>query len=694
VPLKPVIVALIAMCWAANHAAASDAQTEELVIISQPLNALQASGTASTQVFTQDDLAALPYDRLDAALASQSSFGLFRRTPSIAANPTIQGATLRGIGPNGAGRAAVLLDGAPLNDPFGNWVNWSAIPVSSVNQVILERGGRPLSGGSGALSGIVALETGQQREGTRMALSGTTLEGFDAVMTHAGSIGKADVIASASGGQRDGYSLLPQRQRGPADVPTASYNAAASIKIGLDLAGSWRTALQLRGFTEGRDNGLEGAVNSTDGFDGSLRLTRPAAQNQLGVDLLVYGQVREFENLFTAVDAARETTRPVLDQFSVPAYAAGMRGQIEHQWSASSQTTVFLQVDHKSGETREAFRNFGAGFTRERRAGGQQMLYGAGMLHSQSIAERLALEIGLRLDGTRLSSGKRVETDRQSGAVLREDIFEARSAAEPGAEIGLKWTPLAAWQVHARGYTGYRMPSLNEFFRPFRVGNDITEANPMLRNETLTGIDIGARFEPLSGQFIDVTVFYNWLEDAVGNITIPGADGGVIAPCGFVPTGGSCRQRGNIDRIGIFGTEVQSEVRLSKTLRLTAFYGYTDASVMRDDGAPAVAGNRLAQVPRHQGSISALWQPIAWPLRASFTLRGQSRQFEDDLNQRALKGFAALDASAQWQVRRGIAVRADIVNITDQEIQAGRTANGLISRAQPLTASLGIQIEF
>lgn len=691
---KAFLPLLCAMCWVAWPAAAQDMQAEELVVIAQPISALQASGTASSQVFTQQDLAALPYDRLDAALAAQSSFGLFRRTPSIAANPTIQGATLRGIGPNGAGRAAVLLDGAPLNDPFGNWVNWSAIPLAGVSQVILERGGRPLSGGSGALSGLIAIETGQQREGTRLTLSGTTLEGFDAAMSHAGSIGKADVIASASGGQREGYILLPESQRGPADVPTASYNASGSLKIGLDLAGDWRAALQLRGFTEGRDNGLEGAVNSTDGFDGSLRLTRPAALNQLGVDLLVYGQVREFENLFTAVDAARETTRPVLDQFSVPAYAAGLRGQMERRWGADSQTTLFVQLDHKSGETREAFRNFGAGFTRERRAGGQQMLYGAGLLHSQTLGARLALDVGLRLDGTRLSSGARLETDRQTSATLREDVFEARSETEPSAELGLKWTPKAAWLVHARGYRSYRMPSLNEAFRPFRVGNDITEANPLLRNETVTGVDIGARFEPLSGQFIDVTLFYNWLADAVGNITVPGADGGVIAPCGFVPTGGSCRQRGNIDRIGIFGAEVQSEIRLSKTLRLAAFYGYTDASVSRDDGAPALAGNRLAQVPRHQGSLSAHWQPIALPLRASVTLRGQSRQFEDDLNQRALEGFAALDVSAQWQVRDGIAVRADIVNITDQEIQAGRTANGLITRAQPLTASFGVQIEF
>ena len=45
-------------------------------------------------------------------------FSLFRRTDSRLANPTAQGVSLRGIGPSGAGRSLVLLDGIPQNDPF------------------------------------------------------------------------------------------------------------------------------------------------------------------------------------------------------------------------------------------------------------------------------------------------------------------------------------------------------------------------------------------------------------------------------------------------------------------------------------------------------------------------------------------------------------------------------------------------
>ena len=49
-------------------------------------------------------------DTLDDALRQVPSFSLFRRTSSLAAHPTSQGVSLRGIGPSGVSRTLVLLD--------------------------------------------------------------------------------------------------------------------------------------------------------------------------------------------------------------------------------------------------------------------------------------------------------------------------------------------------------------------------------------------------------------------------------------------------------------------------------------------------------------------------------------------------------------------------------------------------------
>src|SRR5579883_3403722 len=73
-------------------------------------------------------------ETLDDTLREDPSFSLFRRTSSLISNPTSQGVSLRGIGPSGASRTIVVLDGVPLNDPFGGWVVWSQVPRLSLGR--------------------------------------------------------------------------------------------------------------------------------------------------------------------------------------------------------------------------------------------------------------------------------------------------------------------------------------------------------------------------------------------------------------------------------------------------------------------------------------------------------------------------------------------------------------------------------
>jgi len=41
------------------------------------------------------------------------------------------------------------------------------------------------------------------------------------------------------------------------------------------------------------------------------------------------------------------------------------------------------------------------------------------------------------------------------------------------------------------GYRGWRLPTLNELYRPFRAGADATAANSGLNPKTLTGAEAG-----------------------------------------------------------------------------------------------------------------------------------------------------------------------------------------------------------
>ena len=111
----------------------------EVVVVHAPrLPALGGEAVFAVQQIDAQDLKTAP--RLDAALKRAPGVSLFRRTGSDAANPTIQGISLRGVAPSGAGRALVTLDGAPQNDPFGGWVIWSALPPESLESVTIVRG--------------------------------------------------------------------------------------------------------------------------------------------------------------------------------------------------------------------------------------------------------------------------------------------------------------------------------------------------------------------------------------------------------------------------------------------------------------------------------------------------------------------------------------------------------------------------
>jgi outer membrane cobalamin receptor len=109
--------------------------------------------------FSAEALRGSPSTAIDSVLRASPAFSLFRRSDSLTANPTAQGVSLRGLGPSGASRSLVLLDGVPLNDPFGGWVSWAKIPRESLAAAEIVRGGGATAWGNAALGGVIQLLT-------------------------------------------------------------------------------------------------------------------------------------------------------------------------------------------------------------------------------------------------------------------------------------------------------------------------------------------------------------------------------------------------------------------------------------------------------------------------------------------------------------------------------------------------------
>ncbi len=174
----------------------------ERVVVSAPITQEERVPPTSSSQFNvgPHEIDAAGALTIDDVLRQVPGFSLFRRSGGLTTNPTAQGVSLRGVGASGASRALVLLDGVPLNSPFGGWVYWNRVPRVNIENVSVQNGASSSVYGSGALGGVVNI-TSDTRSGT----------GLD-VLASAGNKGTA--VTSFSAGKILGdWGSSPQEKR-------------------------------------------------------------------------------------------------------------------------------------------------------------------------------------------------------------------------------------------------------------------------------------------------------------------------------------------------------------------------------------------------------------------------------------------------------------------------------------------------
>jgi outer membrane receptor protein involved in Fe transport len=242
--------------------------------------------------------------------------------------------------------------------------------------------------------------------------------------------------------------------------------------------------------------------------------------------------------------------------------------------------------------------------------------------------------------------------------------------------------------LRAAAYTGFRPPTLNELHRPFRVGNDVTEANPALRPETLSGADIGLEGDAGAWTW-SAGAFFNRLSDPVTNVTL-GTGPGVFPVAGFIPAGGTLRQRRNAGGIDAWGLEAEARGTVGP-VDLRAAAAWTDAEVDGGAAAPQLTRLRPAQTARFTATAGATWRPVE-PAVLSLSLRHEGERFDDDLNTRRLKAALALDARAAWSLTPEIEVYLAVDNLSDAKVQTALAGDGAVSLSAPRTVRLGLTL--
>ncbi len=625
--------------------------------------------------------------RLDESIEQVPGVSLFRRTSSAAANPTTQGVSLRSIGPSGAGRALVTLDGVPQNDPFGGWVIWTSLPDEAIEGADIVRGAGAGPYGAGALTGVIALDELSKPGAVNAEASIAELGGRRAAGATVQSLGGAELFASASGEHSDGW-IPVIRGRGAADQPLTltDWSVAARLQAPLGRA---LMAVRASAYREDRDAGLAGAVSSARGEIASVTLAAQPEPGLLGWRLQAWLHDSDLKNTSVAVAAGRATTTPANDQYATPALGwgvnAALRGSVGALvWEAGAD------VRGADGEDQELFRYMAGRFTRNRIAGGRTLVAG-GYAEASYTSGGWLLTGGARLDGWETLDGHRTETDLASGAVTFSSLPADRSGAVPSGRIGLRRDLTSAVYLRAAGYTGFRPPTLNELYRPFRVGNDVTEANGALKPERLFGGEAGLGGQ-VGGLTWSASGFVNQLKDAVTNVTIGVGPGTFPAfpGAGFIPAGGTLRQRQNVGAINAYGLETEAALQWSQ-FEFRAAADYTHARVDGAAAAPQLTGLRPAQAPRVTATGSVDWRPAG---RVSLygDVRYEGARFDDDQNTRRLDPSVRVDARLDLAVGEGFGVYAAADNLLDRRIPTAVAGDGSISYDEPRVFRVGVTL--
>jgi vitamin B12 transporter len=629
-------------------------------------------------IVTLDSEAIATAPRLDEALTATPGVQLFRRTSSQASNPTTQGISVRSIAGSGASRALVTLDGVPQNDPFGGWVLWTGLPPIAIEQARVVRGAGAGPYGAGALTGVIQLEDRTQvpRGGEYEVYGGERgLAGGAA----AGAVG--DVFAAVAAERSDGWIPVGQG-RGAADAPLYYRGLSGALRWTPQLAGR-ELALRLSGYQEKRGAGIVGADSRATGATASATLADAPQDDELGWRVQAWAKISDLENRSASVAPDRSGTTPANEQYATPATGYGLNAALRRHgasggWELGGDARIF------EGETRENSRLVDGVFARNRIAGGSQSVLG---LYGEAYRDSgpWLLTAGARLDRWATYDGHRTERDLLTGAVTLDNRPEDRDGWAPTARVGARYEALPSLYLRSAAYAGFRPATLNELYRPFRVGNDVTEANAALEPEKLYGVEFGLGSE--GALRWEVTVFANRLDGAIANVTL-GFGPGNFPIAGFIPEGGVLRQRQNAGEVDAYGIEADLERRWdAASLRLAA--GYTRAEVDGGSAAPQLTGLRPAQTPRLTATAEGSWRPLA-PLSLRAVVRYEGGRYDDDLNTRKLSPGTQVNLRADWSVSRQVTLYAAAENLFDADIETAETGDGLESFDQPRTLRAGL----
>lgn len=672
--------------------------TETVTVTAARTEQLTRNVAASVNLLEREAIARSPAVVADDVLRQIPTFSLFRRTSSLAAHPTAQGVSLRGVGPSGVSRTLVLLDGIPFNDPFGGWVYWTRVPLGGVERIEVVDGSSSSVYGNYAMGGVINVVTTpparrtleiRSQYGTRRTPK-VDLSGSDVW-------GRVRASLDASAFSTDGYPIVAPAERGRVDNNAAVNFRNVAVRLQYEL--SHRAQAFVRGgyFREERDNGKASTIDGTEEandttwktLSGGVRVRLP---DESDLQLNVFADDARFRSNFLAVPAVtppRSIGRMTLNQ-TVPTTGVGGMAQWSRTIGGKQFFTAGMDWRWVDGDSEENALDAvtGTRVTLSRISGGTQRSLGLFVQNLITPAPNLTVTLAARVDRWRNYAGHNIETDVASGAPTanHRPSLPERDDAVVSPRVAALYH-VADWlSVWGDLGWGFRAPTLNELYRQFRVGTVLTLANNQLGPERLVGGEVGIRISPVRNASWRTTWFDNRIEDPVSNVTLTVAGANVT------------QQRQNLGRTRVSGIQTDAEYRFGASFRVSGGYLYGRARVTEFEANPALVGKFLPQVPKHRGTLQLAYVNPRW-VTVSLGVQAVGRQFDDDQNMRVvpgqtrpgLPGYSVVELSASRAIGRSVELLAGAQNVFDTQYFVGTFPT---TTGTPRLVHAGVRVRF
>lgn len=650
---------------------AEEAETlvvDEVVVAATRIPMAPSRLSSATTLLTQDDIRRTPFQsgtQIDDLLRSLPTV-----QPSLLGSrynhPTAQFVSLRGLGTR---RALVLLDGVPLNDGFGGWINWGLVPDGVERIEIIPGGGSNLYG-TWAMGGIINIvsQSGRPRTGAHADLSGGSFgTNLQSIRAHYGN-DRTGVTLGYRRFETTGFFTVPSYQRGPADVPVGSEHHQLTGKVVHDLTSHLTATLSGTYYTEDRSFGTSFSHGTRTIGTASLGLKED--RGVWGIwEAQAFAQWQTFRNQ-SGVVLPSPSVR-LFDQLdrvqTIPSNDVGGMAQWTIPFLSFSRIVLGSDIRAILAQSDDVF---ASSQTRVTTRGNQLGLGTFGEWVVEPL-DALVLTAGARWDWWRNFGGLR--TDGAAPAIMTQD----NTASIINPKFSLLYRINDRIRIGASVYQAFRAPTLNELYRDFNSSGFTFHSNDRLEPERLTGGEMKIEVNLLPNDLLSfrATGHYDEIKDQIL----------------FVTQGATSAMRQNIGKGRSVGTDIELQSSPNDLLHMTVGYSFVDSVITSFSGSPSREGLRIPNVSRHQ-VVAAL--TIGRPEVAQLRLQARylSRQFADDLNRQPIADFVVVDASLRKRITSWAELYINGENLTDRHYVATQTGS-VKTLGQPLLILGGLRVD-